>query len=96
MNNLIGPVISEKSMNEAARGRYTFKVSNKATKEGIKKEVEKRFKVNVLKVSTIRIKGRSVKVGQRMLEFSQSPFKKAVVLVKEGQKISIFDAGAKE
>jgi large subunit ribosomal protein L23 len=96
MNKIIGPVISEKSMSDASKGRYTFKVAKQATKKEIKKEVEEKFKVNVLKTATISIKGRSSKKGTKRLEITLSPFKKAIVLLKEGQKISIFDAGAKE
>jgi large subunit ribosomal protein L23 len=96
MSKILGPVISEKSMSDASKGRYTFKVETRATKKEIKKEVEEKFKVNVLKTSTISIKGRSLKKGTKRLEVVLSPFKKAIVLLKEGQKISIFDQGAKE
>jgi large subunit ribosomal protein L23 len=96
INVIIAPVISEKSMDSAAKGRYTFRVNARATKHEIKKAVEEKFKVNVLKISTITIKGRSVRAGVRRTEVLQSPFKKAVVTVKEGQKIAIFDSGAKE
>ena len=96
MSKILGPVISEKSMSDASKGRYTFKVAKDATKKEIKKEVEEKFKVNVLKTSTISIKGRSLKAGTKRLEVVLSPFKKAIVLLKTGQKISIFDSGAKE
>lgn len=97
MNTLsvvLGPLISEKSMNDAAKGKYTFKVSTQSTKKEIKKAVEEQFKVNVLKVATITIKGRSSRNGMRRVESVKQPFKKAIAQVKEGQKISIFDAGA--
>lgn len=96
MNKILGPIISEKSMNDASKGRYTFKVAKDATKKEIKKEVEEKFKVNVLKTATISIKGRSLKAGKKRLEITLTPFKKAIVLLKQGQKISIFDSGAKE
>ncbi len=93
---LLGPIISEKSMNEASKGRYTFKVAKDANKKDIKKAVEDKFKVNVLKTSTVIVKGRSSRSGVRRIETVQSAFKKAIVTLKEGQKIGIFDAGAKE
>ena len=93
---ILGPIISEKSMNDASKGRYTFKVSLKAGKKDIKKAVEEKFKVNALKISTVTVKGRTVKAGAKRTEISQSPFKKAVISVKTGQKISLFDTGAGE
>lgn len=89
---LISPIISEKSMTDAGKGKFTFKVFNKADKLSIKKEVEKRFKVNVLSVSTITTKGRSKRTGARRIEVLNKPFKKAIVKLKPGQKIALFEA----
>lgn len=96
INVILGPIISEKSMNEASNGRYTFRVLQKAGKKDIKRAVEEKFKVNVLKISTITIKGRSAKAGVRRIETLQAPIKKAIVTVKQGQKISIFDTGTQK
>jgi large subunit ribosomal protein L23 len=96
MNNILGPIISEKSMNEATKGKFTFKVAGQATKNDIRKEVEEKFKVNVIRIATIKIKGRSLRAGARRTEITLTPFKKAVVTLKAGQKIAIFDIGGKE
>ena len=96
MSNILGPVISEKSMNEASKGRYTFKVVKSATKKEIKQEIEEKFKVNVVNMSTINTKGRSHRAGTKRTEIFLSPFKKAIATLKQGQKISIFDIGGKE
>jgi large subunit ribosomal protein L23 len=96
MSNILGPIITEKSMNDASKGRYTFKVAKSATKIIIKKEIEEKFKVNVIKVATISIKGRSLRAGTKRVEIALNAFKKAVVTLKTGQKIAIFDAGGKE
>ena len=93
---ILQPVISEKSMSDATHNRYTFKVFTDTNKNQIRKAVEEKFKVNVLKISTAMVKGRKGKSGIRRTEVSLSPFKKATVTVKEGQKISIFDAGAEK
>lgn len=93
---ILGPVISEKSMAEASNGRYTFKISKEAGKYDIKKAVEEKFKVNVLKITTTVVKGRRGRTGTRRIEVSQTPFKKALITVKAGQKIALFDQGAKE
>jgi len=96
MSVLISPVISEKSMNEVARDRFTFRVDSNANKIAVKKEIEKRFDVNVLNISTVIIKGRKVRVGTRRSEKTLSPFKKAIVTLKKGQKIPMFETGTKE
>jgi large subunit ribosomal protein L23 len=88
---MVHPLISEKSMHNAAKGRYTFKVSGDATKDSIKKEVEGHFKVNVTGISTMIVKGRTRRGGPRREERTLSSWKKAVVTIKDGQKIDIFD-----
>ena len=93
---ILGPVISEKSMTEASNGKYTFKISKEAGKYDIKKAVEEKFKVNVLKITTTVVKGRRGRTGTRRIEVSQTPFKKALVTVKTGQKITLFDQGAQK
>lgn len=89
---LISPIISEKSMSDAGKGKFTFRVSRRADKLSIKKEVEKRFKVSVLSVSTITTKGRSKRTGTRRVEVLNQPIKKAIVKLKAGQKIALFEA----
>ncbi len=67
LNVVLGPINSEKSMNDAAKGKYTFKVSTQSTKKEIKKAVEEQFKVNVLKVATITIKAEVQETGREEL-----------------------------
>lgn len=93
---LIGPIITEKSMNEASKGRYTFKVFNNANKNDIKRAVEDKFKVNVLKTTTILVKGRKSRRGTRRIEVLNTAFKKAIVTLKAGQKIALFDTGSQK
>jgi large subunit ribosomal protein L23 len=96
LNVILGPIITEKSMNDAAKGRYTFVVAKESTKLEIKKAIEEKFKVNVLKVATITVKGRSSKTGVKRIETVKQPFKKAIALLKTGQKISIFESGSQQ
>lgn len=93
---IISPVISEQSMDLAAKGKYTFSVGRSITKTDVKKVIEARFKVNVTGIRTSLIKGRAKKVGARRMEAVSTPFKKAVVSLKEGQKIDMFDIGGQE
>jgi large subunit ribosomal protein L23 len=90
---IIRPVISEKSMDEAGRGKYTFRVHEDASKIQIKAAVEELFKVNVTGVNVLwtkaREKRRSTKRG-RISGFT-TPWRKAIVTVTAGQKIEFFE-----
>lgn len=90
---IIRPIITERSMALAGAGKYTFIVSRAADKAKIKREIEKMFSVNVLGVSTTIVKGKTKRVGIRRAEVVSTPIKKAVVTVKSGQKIDLFEIG---
>ncbi len=83
------PLITEKYTALQAYGKYAFEVSAKATKPQIKQAVEKAFKVNVTKVNIITSPGKSRRLGRYLLE--AHPWKKAVVSLKEGDKIELFE-----
>ena len=93
MDIIISPIISEKSMNDAGIGKFTFKVAMHAHKAGIKKEIEDKFKVNVIKVATMVLKGKLKRTGKKRMERQSQGYKKAIVALKQGQKIGLFEAG---
>jgi large subunit ribosomal protein L23 len=83
------PVITEKSMDLVGQNKYTFLVDLVANKIEIKRAVEELFRVKVEKVRTIRYKGRLKRVRGRL---GRTPdYKKAIVTLKEGNKIDIFE-----
>ncbi|MDO8507722.1 MAG: 50S ribosomal protein L23 [bacterium] len=82
------PVISEKSFAHAENGKYVFVVSTESNKIEIKKAIEKLFKVTVLEVRTVVMKGKVKRVGRKFGK--RSDFKKAYVTLKEGDKIEEF------
>ena len=90
---VLRPVISEKSMDETQRGKYTFAVHDDANKLMIKDAVEELFKVKVVDVNVLtskaKEKSRNRKRG-RVQGFT-SPWKKAVVTVASGDKIEFFE-----
>ena len=88
---IIAPVITEKSMQDAALGRFTFKVAVGANKPLIKQAIEERFKVKVLQTYVSLVKGRTDKKGIRRQEFVKSAWKKATVRLPKDQKIALFD-----
>ena len=85
---IIRPVVSEKSYVLATADRYTFRVHADAHKTQIKQAVEQLFGVTVLGVRTSKVpskpKRRGVTAGRTRA------WKKAVVQVKPGQSIPIF------
>lgn len=85
------PIITEKSFREAAKGFYTFEVDKRANKNQVKQAVEEQFKVQVVSVRTLNYKGKKRRFGKRRIETQTSAFKKALVKLKEGQKIDIFE-----
>ena len=83
------PVISEKSTLLTERdNKYVFEVSRDANKIEIKKAVQEIFKVNVTKVRTVRMRGKNKRVR---LQMGRTPdWKKAIVTLKEGDRIELF------
>ncbi len=92
MNPIVRPVITEKSIMDAHNGKYAFVVKRGTKKEAIKKAVEKIFNVHVVSLKTTVVKGKTARFGAKRTEKKFSPVKKAVVIVKEGEKIGIFEA----
>jgi large subunit ribosomal protein L23 len=88
---LIKPNITEKSMISAGINQYTFKVNVKANKHQIKKAVEDQFGVNVLKINTTKTKQSSQKSFRTGKTVTKKAIKKAIVTLKKGQTIPLFD-----
>jgi large subunit ribosomal protein L23 len=85
---IIRPVISEKSFALAEAGKYTFRVHDQAHKTQIRQAVEALFDVNVLEVRTSSVKSKPKRRGHTSGRSRQ--WKKAVVQVRPGQTIPIF------
>ena len=96
MDIIIAPIVTEKSMNDAAKGKFTFKVHKQAEKQQIKKIIESKFKVDVIRVATITVKGKMKKTGKKRMDEQTQGYKKAIVSLKQGQKIDLFEVGGKE
>ncbi len=78
-------------MADALVQQYTFVVHPEATKTQIRHAVEEIFKVNVLAVNTVNVRGKSrtfARKGRRTTG-RQSDWKKAIVTIKPGQKIEL-------
>jgi large subunit ribosomal protein L23 len=90
---VLQPVISEKSMDETRRGKYTFRVHPDANKFQVKSAVEDLFKVHVTEVNVLTTKAKEKSLNRRRgrQRGFTSPWKKAVVSIANGEKIEFFE-----
>ena len=88
---IVKPVLTEKSLNDASRGEYTFVVDRNSSKSQILRAVKELFKVDVLSVSTRTTKGKSKRVFKTRVRTTLGPIKKATVKIGKDQKIDIFE-----
>jgi large subunit ribosomal protein L23 len=94
---ILRPVISEKSIDESGRGKYTFAVSDRANKIQIKAAVEELYKkenvtVVAVNVLTTKAKEKRNRGSRRGQTFGRTtPWRKAVVTLAPGQKIEFFE-----
>ena len=88
------PIISEKSLEAASRREYTFEVEKSAKKKDIAKALKRIFGVDVERIKTMIIKGKTRRSLKTRREHRLGNWKKAVVRVKEGQKIDVFETGS--
>ena len=86
-DSILSPLVTEKSTNLSEINKVVFKVNSLADKKSIKKSIEKIFKVNVIKINTIKLKGKTKMVKNKK---STIPgYKKAIVTLKKGQSIDL-------
>lgn len=93
---IIGPIITEKSTQDAKNGKFTFKVTKTSGKNQIKKAIEDVFKVMVVSTTTQIIKHRKKRVGKRRIEVYEPAWKKATLRLIKDQKIDLFETGEKK
>lgn len=86
---LVEPWITEEATRIAELNKYIFKVSSRSNKKQIKKAVEDVYKVEVISVNVINIPSKK-RVRGRTVGW-KSGYKKAIVTVKEGEKIEFFE-----
>lgn len=90
MSVIIEPIITEKSVNLSGSSKYVFKVDKKTTKNEIKKEIIRIFKVQVEKVNIINQKPKQRRAGRKIGQ--TTALKKAIVFLKKGEKIKEFES----
>ena len=87
---LVRPLVTEKSTRlMSEQNQYTFQVHPDATKVDIRRAVEELFKVRVLAVRTMWVRGKRRRFGRYV--GNRPDWKKAIVKVAPGQRIEIFE-----
>jgi large subunit ribosomal protein L23 len=86
---LIRPVVSEKSYHQITENRYTFKVHKDAHKTQVRQAVEELFDVKVVGVNIVQMPSKPKRRGA--IKGTRPGWKKAIVELKAGDKIEIFE-----
>ena len=86
---ILAPVVSEKSYGLIDNNAYTFIVHPGANKTEIRQAIEKIWDVHVLSVNTLNRKGKKKRF--RFTEGKRSDTKRAIVKLREGDKIDLFE-----
>ena len=86
-DTIIAPIITEKATLLSDQNKIVFKVPLAATKDEVKAAIEALFKVKVVSVNTIRVKGKTKRF--KGVEGRRSDVKKAIVTLAAGQSIDV-------
>lgn len=89
---ILRPVVSEKSYSLLADNVYTFEVAPRCTKPEIRAAVEELFDVSVVKVNTLRRKGKRRHNRRNNTWGSRPDTKRALVTLVDGDSIDLFEA----
>lgn len=83
------PLITEKNTTLLEKNKYVFKVAARANKPQVKEAIEKSFKVNVVSINMMNVAGKMHRFGKG--KGVSTDWKKAVVTLKPGDKIQLFE-----
>ena len=88
---LVEPHVTEKSSDLVSLNQYTFRILNEVNKGDIKSAIEEVYGVHVTKVRKISIprKQRRRSTGRRKQMGWRAGYNKAIVTLKEGDKIEV-------
>jgi large subunit ribosomal protein L23 len=86
-DKILSPMVTEKSTTMSDLNKIVFKVPVGANKTNLKKNIEKIFKVNVIKINIINKQNRTKIARGKKVKISG--FKKAIITLKKGQSIDL-------
>ncbi len=87
----IKPFITEKSLQLASKGWYTFATRDHASKPVVAAIIARLYTVTVTKIRSILMSGKTRRVGRKMNVVSKPNWKKILVRLAKGQKIPVFE-----
>jgi len=85
------PIITEKTSTLASQSKFVFACDPAASKGQIKEAISKTYSVTVLGINTTIIKGKKRRAGRSRRTIQNPSYKKAIVTLKKGDKIDIFE-----
>ena len=86
-DKILSPVVTEKSTNLSEQNKIIFNVPIKSNKKNLKKNIEKIFKITVVKINIINKQSRSkISRGKKV---KIAGYKKAIITLKKGQSIDL-------
>ena len=91
MDNILSlirrPIVTERATQlKALSNQYVFRVAPEANKQQVKRAIERLFKVKVLSVNTMNVRGKARRIGNSPAG-SRSSWKKAIVMLQQGQEL---------
>ena len=86
---IVRPIVTEKTSDMMKDNKYTFQVAIGTNKTEIRQAIEAIFNVKVVNVNTIRVMGKTKRMGK--YEGKRSDYKKAIVKLAEGNTIPLFE-----
>ena len=86
-DKILAPIVTEKSTNLSEQNKIVFRVPRAANKTNLKKNIEKIFKVNVIKINIINKQNRMKTTRGRKVKVQG--YKKAIITLKKGQNIDL-------
>jgi len=86
-DKILSPFVTEKTTNLSEQNKVVFKVPSSANKKNLKTNIEKIFKVNVIKINIINKQSRTKLARGKKVRVSG--FKKAIITLKKGQSIDL-------
>lgn len=86
------PILTEKSVALTGQDKYAFEVNARATKNSVAEAIEKMFGVDVVSVRTMIMPGKKRRIGRTNLFTRTGKWKKAIVELKDGQSIDLFES----
>ena len=86
-DKILAPMVTEKTTNLSEQNKIVFRVPRAANKTNLKKNIEKIFKVNVIKINIINKQNRTKDAKGKKVKVQG--YKKAIITLKKGQNIDL-------